>query len=611
MRHIELNTAASLVYDVVVVGAGVAGSVVAKQLAEQGYSVLLTEAGLAHDLTIEGFQSSLNHFYRQTSKDNNAPYRYNLNAESPRTTDVRRFRPRGANDVGYFVHAGSLATDSTYLRSTGGSTMHWRACTPRMIPDDFKLHTLFGQGRDWPITYDDLEPYYQKAELEMGVAGDVATQDFHGTRFAPGYVFPMEAIPTSYLDKLVARGVDGTQVECDGETFTIKLRPTSQARNGVPNAAYDGGKGFRPVAVTSKHQWNFGQRCQGNANCIPICPVQAKYDARRSLFSIAPTRHVDFLAQTVASRVELDPESGKVAAIHCKTYESPDSPAHVEGRVRGRLFVLAANAIENAKLMLASNLPSSSGLIGKNLMDHAYSLSWALLPEPAGTMRGPQSTSGFDDLRSGKFRRHRAAFRQEVENLGWAWATGSPFTDLLEFVDTKDLFGAELRTAMRDRVSNQLLFTFMTEQLPEESNTVSVDDRYRDQLGNHRPILTYDISEYTKAGVVYGRKLAQRMFERLGAKDCTVYHETDFGFFEYEGGGYSIVGGNHFAGTHLMGTRKDNSAVNKHQKCWDFENLYLVGAGSSVSIGTSNPTLTLTALAFLASESMLRDLKSM
>ena len=260
--------------------------------------------------------------------------------------------------------------------------------------------------------------------------------------------------------------------------------------------------------------------------------------------------------------------------------------------------------------MLASNLTGSSGLVGKNLMDHAYACSWALLPKPAGTMRGPQSTSGFDDLRSGKFRQYRAAFRQEVENLGWNWATGSPFTDLLEFVDTKGLFGEQLKLAMRERVSNQLLFTFMTEQLADESNQVSVDDRYRDQLGNYRPVLTYSISDYTKAGVAYGRQLAKKIFARLGAKDYTQYSETDFGYFTYDGEGYSAFGGNHFAGTHIMGTDPATSVVDKRQKSWDYPNLYLVGAGSSVSIGTSNPTLTLSALAFLAAEGMAVDLEA-
>ena len=280
MRHIDARTAGSEFYDVVIVGAGVAGSIVAKQLAAHGYKILLMEAGRSENLTVAGFQSSLEHFYRQVSKDNNAPFQHNPNAASPRVGDVRKYEPGGENAIGYFVHNGPVATDSTYIRVTGGTTLHWQACTPRMLPDDFKVRTLFGQGRDWPITYEDIEPYYRLAEQELGVSGDVEAMDFHGMSYPRGYVYPMEAIPPSYLDKVVARRLNGMQVEDAGERFPLKLRPTPQARNGVPNARYAGGKGYEPARAAGRHQWDFGQRCQGNANCIPICPVQAKYTPR-------------------------------------------------------------------------------------------------------------------------------------------------------------------------------------------------------------------------------------------------------------------------------------------------------------------------------------------
>ena len=244
--------ASSELYDVVIVGAGVAGSIVAKQLAARGYKILLMEAGQGRDLTIKGFQSALDHFYRQVSKDNNAPYRHNPNAASPKATDVRKYEPGGDNAIGYFVHNGPLATDSTYIRVAGGGTMHWRACTPRMVPDDFRMRTLFGQGRDWPITYDDIEPYYRRRSWRWGCQVMSAALDFHGMSFPKDYVYPMEAIPPSYLDRVVSEGLNGMQVEDAGETFPVKLRPTPQARNGVPNARFDGGKGFEPVRVTSQ-----------------------------------------------------------------------------------------------------------------------------------------------------------------------------------------------------------------------------------------------------------------------------------------------------------------------------------------------------------------------
>src|SRR5438270_3161606 len=95
--------------------------------------------------------------------------------------------------------------------------------------------------------------------------------------------------------------------------------------------------------------------------------------------------NVDFISKTVASRVVIDTASGLVSAIEVKQYRSSESTSYKTGVIKGKIFVLAANAIENARLMLASNLPNTSGMIGRNLMDHPYLLAWGLLPEPAGT----------------------------------------------------------------------------------------------------------------------------------------------------------------------------------------------------------------------------------
>ena len=609
MNRIDVSALTDAVYDVIIVGAGIAGAIVAKELAKAGFRILIMEAGEDRDLSVRGYQQSIHYFFKQFVKNNNSPYPHNPNADSPQATDVKRYQPGGPNENGYFVHDGPIATDSTYLRSVGGSTMHWQACTPRMLPDDFNIRTKFGQGRDWPITYAQLAPYYRLAELELGVSGNVQEQNFHGLTFAPGYVYPMEEIPPSYLDQVVSKAVNGMKVESDGEHFTLKMRSTPQARNGIPNKNYAGGKGYVPPSVKGDHQVDFGQRCQGNSNCTPICPVQAKYDATRTLRSIPATGKVDFIAQTVASQVEVDPLSGRVTAIKYKNYRDPNIATYTEGEVQGKIFVLAANAVENPKLMLASGLRSTSKLMGKNFMDHVYFLNWALLPQPAGTMRGPHATSGFDELRNGTFRRSRAPFRGEVQNLGWGWATGSPFTDLVELVDQKFLFGDELKKGLLHRISNQLLLSYMVEQLPHESNSVSIDARYKDALGNYKPVINYNISDYTLDGVVFARELSKQIFQRLGASDFTEYKDTDFGYVTHNGQGYSCMGGNHFSGTHIMGNSKFDSVVNYQQRSWDHENLYLVGTGSSVSIGTSNPTLTLAALAYLAVESMVSDLK--
>jgi len=128
-------------------------------------------------------------------------------------------------------------------------------------------------------------------------------------------------------------------------------------------------------------------------------------------------------------------------------------------------------------------------------------------------------------------------------------------------------------------------------------------------LGNLRPVVTYQIPDYSMNGIEYARQLSKQIFQRLGAEDHTAYDPLDYGYVNYNGNGYAIRGGNHIAGTHIMGTNRNNSVVNSYQKSWDHENLYLVGAGSMPTIGTSNTTLTLAALCFRTVESIMKDLR--
>jgi choline dehydrogenase-like flavoprotein len=144
--------------------------------------------------------------------------------------------------------------------------------------------------------------------------------------------------------------------------------------------------------------------------------------------------------------------------------------------------------------------------------------------------------------------------------------------------------------------------------LPEPSNRVSVDPAYKDQLGNMRPVISYHIPEYTMRGVAYARRFAQLVFQRLGAADYTAYDPAYYGYVTYEGQGYAIRGGNHLAGTHIMGTSKHNSVVDAEQRSWDYRNLYLVGGGSMPSIGSANVTLTMAALCFRTARAIAREL---
>jgi choline dehydrogenase-like flavoprotein len=605
--QIDHATAARTEYDALVVGSGVSGAIVARSLAEKGMRVLVVEAGPGDELSVADYESYLTRFYGAAAKDNNAAYEVNPNAPMPRSPDVRRLQAGHPDSTGYLIQNGPYEMDSTYTRVLGGTTMHWEGKAMRMLPEDFEMRTRFGQGRDWPLRYDDLEPYYRRAEGELGVSADVADQEFYGIRFPAGYHFPMHGLPQSYLDKLVARDIDGTTIQLEDTTCTLSIRPTAQARNGIPNPAYDGGKGFVPVGAVSTHQVEEGGRCQGNMNCVPLCPVQAKYNARKTLSAALRTGRVDIVTQTIASRVHVG-EDGRISHVDYQSYGSTTSPEHVTGSLRAKVYVLAANPVENARLMLASGLPSSSGMVGRNLMDHAYLLTWALLPEIAGTMRGSQCTSGIEDLRAGAFRSRHAAMRVSLHNDGWSWPTGSPSSDLVDLVDNANVYGAALRRRVVDRVSRQLMFSFMIDLMPEASNRITVDGRYVDAMGNLRPVLSYSLPEYTMDAISASRRVSRQLFARLGAEDRTSYDPLDPGYVSHQGQGYVIRGGNHWAGTHIMGSTSHDSVVDASQRSWDHPNLYLTGSGSMPSIGTSNTTLTLAALSFRTADHIASEL---
>ena len=597
---VDQATVSNTKYDVVIVGAGVAGAIAAKQLSEQGKTVLILEAGTAEGLTLEGFQSYVEQFYSAVDKNPNSPYPRNLNAPSP-TDDKYR----------YFEEKGPLPLSGSYTRVLGGTTMHWEGKTLRMLPEDFQLNSIYGQGLDWPIAYEELRPYYRQAEYELGVSGNTEQQKELGIPFIDGYVLPMKELPPSYLDKQVSQKIHGTTVELDGETIPLNLSTYPQGRNSIPNpdyGKYNHGYDFIPEGVASKNPIEYGERCQGNANCVPICPVQAKYDARKTLNSIRFPERVHLLPKAVASELEIDSETGRISAVHYKRYQDKHSPQHTVGTAKGRLFVLAAHAVENAKLMLASGLTSTSGLVGCNLMDHPFVLAWALLPEVAGTMRGPLVTSGIGTFRKGNHRHKQSAFSMDIHNDGWGWSGTAPTDIVREAVDHHKLYGVELQQELIHRISKQLLVAFMCELPAERSNRVTIDPQYKDQLGNYRPVIHFDIPDYSKRTMAYARHLSRIIFDRLGAEDYTHYDESDPAYFEYEGQGYWFRGGNHFSGTHIMGTSKYNSVVSDRLRCWDHENLYLLGSGSMPTIGTSNTTLSIAALSFRAAEQMLQDL---
>ena len=146
-RRTQHQTAAETVYDAVVVGAGISGAIIADELSRAGKRVLILEAGLGAGPFARGLRGLPRALLRRRrSRTTSRPYPLNPNAPMPRSTDAHRIRPGQPDASGYLVQNGPFATDTTYTRVLGGTTMHWEGKTPRMLPEDFEMRTRYGAG---------------------------------------------------------------------------------------------------------------------------------------------------------------------------------------------------------------------------------------------------------------------------------------------------------------------------------------------------------------------------------------------------------------------------------------------------------------------------------
>jgi choline dehydrogenase-like flavoprotein len=541
--------------DVAVIGAGVAGAIIAEKLALRGLRVVVLEAGSDG----EDRASLVRAFAMATQKSPRSPYS-DVDVSSPVAS------PEGEGD--YEQGDSSFHFKSGYLRRVGGTTWHMLGNMPRHLPADFKMRSRYGVGVDWPIGYDDLEPWYGEAESELGVSGDHEEWDgLHGAhRSRP---FPMTKIWPSYGDLYVAGAIGGLSI--DGKA--LKLMSTPQSRNSRP---YDG----RPA-------------CAGNSSCVPICPIGAKYDGSVHVRK-AIKAGADIRRQSVVDRIVLDPANLRVKSLHYLDWSS--FPACQRRSMRAKIVVLAAHAVETPRLLLLSADPdcapagvaNGSGEVGKNLMDHLQGQISCLVADPIFPFRGPLTTSGIDEFRDGEFRSEHAAFRMSLGNDGMA-RTESPVQTLRGLLDA-GMLGAELTAALRENVSRHFRISYSTEQLPSASNCVTLSEK-TDEFGLRLPKLTVGLDNYNRAAFAHAQRVIGMIFDRLGATKRVPPKDLD----TYSGAG-------HIMGTTRMGSDAKTSVVDVDCRTHQHDNLYIVGASVFPTCGTANPTLTVAALALRAAD---------
>jgi choline dehydrogenase-like flavoprotein len=626
--------------DVAIVGSGFAGALIANELAKQGKRVVILEAGAGIPTDINEY---MNRFYKAAAKVPESPYTPTLFDKdgqfSPERNDPSKV-PAGRPTVmtlgpsdwadpkkSYFVqnkmNDGKPATPfaSTYDRVAGG-TSHWLGTSLRFVPNDFKMKSVYNTFMDWPIGYDDLNTWYGKAEAELGVSADIEDQKYLGIYFPADYPrYPMPRIPETLTDRAVRNALRNLN-PTDTAFLGMSQPPTEIPVRGVP-------------AARNSQPYRNRRACAGNTNCIPICPIQAKYDPTITLNDALNHKSVTMMRHTVAREIILDGDRRRVTEIKYTRYTTGPSQETVEGSIKAKIFVIAANAIETPRLLLMSRnegrtpngVANSSGMVGRHLMDHPYLVAWGSLPRTAKPLypyRGPLITSGIEDLCDGPFRNERGAFRVDIGNEGWNFvvaggAVGAdPDVTTIDFVNgvnrsglNRDgntgagLFGKDLTAKLNEIITRQFRVGFLVEQSPDPDNRVTLSE-HTDGLGLQRPKIAYSLSPYTKRGIVIAKQLQEFLFRNMGATDFTTVTPDDPTRFEAQINGRRVpvnyIGAGHIMGTYRMGVSAQDSVVDSFQRSHDHDNLYLVGSGTFPTGATANPTLTIAALALRTAE---------
>jgi choline dehydrogenase-like flavoprotein len=534
--------------DVVVVGAGVVGALIAEQLAGQGHSVLVLDAGprLDRARVVENWRDIS--FERRLGNDYDGLY-----PQSPFVEVPLYFPP---NDYVGLHGPDGASYKQGFLKAVGGTTWHWAASCWRHLPVDFRMRSTYGVGRDWPISYDDLEPYYCRAEEAMGVSGpqDPARQS-PSRRSRP---YPSDMVPWAHGDATFAAVVN---------PHGYNLVPIPQARMVTP--------------------WNGRPACCGNNNCQPICPIGAMYNAIHTV-QAAERKGARVLADSVVYAVDTD-ENNRVTSV--RWYDSKRQ-SH---RARGRLFVIACNSLETPRLLLiAANsrnprgIANSSDQVGRNMMDHSGFHCTFLADRPLWLGRGPAQSSCMVGPRDGTFRSEYSANKMILNNISRV----APATDQALKLG---LVGKELDDEIRRRAAFGVDISISLEPLPDPSNRVTLSPNRRDGMGLPCPDVHYTLGDYVRRGYDKAGEQLRHIGQLFNAEEFNITT--------------TLNANNHIMGGTIMGADSRDSVVDADCRAHDHPNLWLPGGGAMPSGSVVNSTLTMAALALKSADALSRAMR--
>lgn len=505
------------VADAVIVGAGFTGSLIAGVLAKAGKRVVVLESG--PERQVRDLVSS-----KIWARSLHGPY---------------GALPGGANPIAFGFEVGW---------GLGGSGTHHFALWPRLHELDFELRTRYGRGLDWPIRYDELRPYYDRVQRDIGVSGDSTAEVWR----PPGEPYPMPPLDLQPQARALRRGFDA---------LGLRTAPMPVAINSRP---YKG----RPA-------------CQYVGWCSAGCAIGALGHPLVTLIPEARRHGAQFRTRAHVLRVTMDGD--RATGVE---YVDAAGTRHVQ---RGRVVIVAAYSLETPRILLNSGdggVANSSGLVGRYIHPHVLLSVYGLLSERTEPHRG---TVGGQLLCQDSYDpgAHEGHFG------GWQWMAGVAVkpNDLGGLATARpDISGAALEPFLRRAANHLAAMDCIGLAVPALQNGLTLVDE-RDEYGMRKAVLTHSYDPDALALYEAAKAQGLRIMQAAGAQEAWA----------------TPVNAAHIMGGTIMGNDPASSVANSYGQTHDVPNLFVTGASLFPAGGAVNPTFTLNALALRSAEFMTRN----
>jgi gluconate 2-dehydrogenase alpha chain len=556
--------------DVVIVGVGAAGGILAAELGKAGMKVIGLERGPRLKTSDFEPHDELRYFQRQDLRPD------------PKRMPVT-WRPN-AKATAHPVPSQNNGNQA------GGGTVHYGAVSWRFHEDDFRVRsqTIARYGADaipegssiidWPLSYAELEPYYERAEYELGVSGRAG--NLNGKKVDGGNVFEAPRQRDYPLPPLLNDQV-GANFEPAAKKLGLHPFPTPHAILSQPYKD-------RPGCTYCGFCQAFG--CHVGAKSSILVTKLPEADA---------TGNFKLITGALCYRVNSD-NSGKATGV---SYYGPDRS---DNTIEADIVILAPFIYDNVRLLLLSKtekfpegLANSSGHVGKHIMAHIGARAFAAFDDRhVNVYMGPSAQkNSLDDFNADNFDHKDLGFIRGAQiSAGPAGLEGGPLGTAMSMNPPPGVprWGAAFRDFYAKYYTRHTALTGQTENLPYADQTIDLDPNVRDAWGLPAPRMTYDWRRPNeKARVEFVQKKMVEIGRAMGAAQVWT---APFG--------PGAPGAHHQGGTR-MGGDPHESVVNKYSQSWDIPNLFIMGSSTHPTMSGFNPTLTIQALAYMTADAIV------